>query len=60
MSRLNSQASTAQIEQPAALPSPGLSPAAQEQLVFGGIALGTIFAVTLLIHEIRLLVEAHR
>ena len=49
---------TVHTEQPAEFPHPILSPGVQQQLSMGGIAIGTIVCLTLLLREIRLLVEA--
>jgi hypothetical protein len=35
-----------------------LSPAAQEQLAYGSIAIGTILCMSVLLREVRLLVQA--
>jgi hypothetical protein len=45
-------------EQPVDSSHLALSPAVQEQLGLGGIALGTMVCMTILIREIRLLVQA--
>jgi len=45
-------------EEPVSFPSVSLSPALQTHLTLGGVALATVFSMTLLLREIRLLVEA--
>lgn len=49
---------TTHTEQPAESTYPILSPGVQQQLSMGGIAIGTIVCLTLLLREIRLLVQA--
>ncbi len=43
--------------QPASYPYPIITPEAQQQLVLGSVAIGTMVCLTVLIREIRLLVE---
>ncbi|MBD1903870.1 hypothetical protein NDI44_27180 [Trichocoleus sp. DQ-A3] len=54
----NNLDSKSHTEQSTVSPSPSLSPDMQQQLVMGSVALGTMFCLTVLIREIRLLVQA--
>lgn len=58
MEYLNKEIYKVYTEQPVETSSLILSPAVQEQLAFGSIAIGTLVCTTVLIREIRLLVQA--
>jgi hypothetical protein len=58
MEQLNDEIYKVYTEQPGETSSLILSPAVQEQLAFGSVALGTVVCMTVLIREIRLLVLA--
>lgn len=49
---------TIHTEQPVNYPYPIITPEAQQQLALGSVAIGTMVCLTVLIREIRLLVEA--
>ena len=60
MDRFDEVPYKAHTEQPAKLPGSNLPTDLQNQVAFGGIAVVTIFAITFLIREIRLLTEARK
>ncbi len=58
MDRLNNEIYNTYTEQPVDLSYPVLTTDVQQQMTMGSIALGTMVCLTVLIREIRLLVEA--
>jgi hypothetical protein len=58
MVRLNNEIYNTYTDQPVDLSYPVLTTDVQQQMAMGSIALGTMVCLTVLIREIRLLVEA--